>query len=50
MAEIIKAGYFTKIIGNFGENMVCNWLARSGFEVALVDSGTGTQFRSTLNK
>jgi len=37
MAEIIKAGYFTKIIGNFGENMVCNWLSRSGFEVALLD-------------
>jgi hypothetical protein len=37
MAEITKTGYFTKIIGNFGENLVCNWLARSGFDVALLD-------------
>jgi len=36
-AEITKGGYFTKIIGNYGESMVCNWLSRSGFEVALVD-------------
>jgi hypothetical protein len=36
-ATITKSGYFSKIIGNFGENLVCNWLSRSGFEVALVD-------------
>jgi Holliday junction resolvase-like predicted endonuclease len=35
--EITKSGRFTRIIGNFGENIVCNWLSRSGFEVALVD-------------
>lgn len=35
--EINKKGLFSKIIGNFGENIVCNWLSRSGFEVALVD-------------
>ena len=36
-ATITKSGYFSKIIGNFGENLVCNWLSRSGFEVALID-------------
>jgi hypothetical protein len=36
-AKITKSGYFSKIIGNFGENLVCNWLSRSGFEVALID-------------
>jgi hypothetical protein len=35
--EIMKSSRFTRIIGNFGENIVCNWLSRSGFEVALVD-------------
>ena len=35
--EITKGSRFTRIIGNFGENIVCNWLSRSGFEVALVD-------------
>src|SRR5208283_4258115 len=35
--EITKSSRFTKVIGNFGENIVCNWLSRSGFEVALVD-------------
>lgn len=35
--EIIKSTRHQKIIGNFGENMICNWLSRSGFEVAIVD-------------
>jgi len=35
--EITKGGRFAKIIGNFGENVVCNWLSRSGFDVALID-------------
>lgn len=26
-----------RIMGHFGEWLVCNWLARSGFEVAVVD-------------
>jgi Holliday junction resolvase len=26
-----------KIIGDFGEHLICNWLSRSGFEVVLVD-------------
>ncbi len=26
-----------KIVGNFGEYLVCNWLSRSGFEVCIVD-------------
>jgi len=25
------------VIGNFGEHLICNWLSRSGFEVAVVD-------------
>jgi hypothetical protein len=35
--EILKSKRHQKIIGNFGEYVVCNWLSRSGFEVALVD-------------
>lgn len=35
--DIIKSSRHQKIIGDFGENLVCNWLSRSGFEVALVD-------------
>ena len=35
--EIIKSSRHQKIIGNFGENLICNWLSRSGFEVTLVD-------------
>ena len=35
--EIIKSSRHQKIIGKFGEYMICNWLSRSGFEVALVD-------------
>ena len=26
-----------KIIGDYGERLVCNWLSRSGFEVSVVD-------------
>jgi len=35
--EIIKGSRHQKIIGDFGENLICNWLSRSGFEVAPVD-------------
>lgn len=35
--EIIKSTRHQKIIGDFGENIICNWLSRSGFEVTLVD-------------
>ncbi|MDI6840975.1 MAG: hypothetical protein QMD71_09050 [bacterium] len=35
--EITKSSRHQKIIGNFGENLICNWLSRSGFEVTLVD-------------
>jgi Holliday junction resolvase len=35
--EITKSTRHQKIIGNFGEQLVCNWLSRSGFEVMLVD-------------
>lgn len=35
--QIIKSSRHQKIIGNFGENIICNWLSRSGFEVTLVD-------------
>jgi Holliday junction resolvase-like predicted endonuclease len=32
-----KSSRHSKIIGEFGENMICNWLSRKGFEIALVD-------------
>jgi len=35
--KIIKSSRHQKIIGDFGENIICNWLSRSGFEVTLVD-------------
>lgn len=35
--DIIKSSRHSKIIGDFGENLICNWLSRSGFEVAIVD-------------
>jgi len=35
--EIVKSTRHQKIIGNFGEALLCNWLSRSGFEVAIVD-------------
>ncbi len=35
--SIEKSTRHQKIIGNFGENVVCNWLSRSGFEVTIVD-------------
>ena len=35
--EINKSSRHQKIIGDFGENLICNWLSRSGFEVVLVD-------------
>lgn len=35
--EIIKSSRHQKIIGNFGESIICNWLSRSGFEVVVVD-------------
>ncbi len=34
---IDKEGHFQKILGNFGEYLVCHWLSRSGFEVCRVD-------------
>lgn len=35
--RIVKSSRHPKIIGNFGESLICNWLSRSGFEVILVD-------------
>jgi len=35
--EISKSTRHQKIIGDFGENLLCNWLSRSGFEVAIID-------------
>jgi hypothetical protein len=34
---IVKSTRHSKIIGDFGELAICNWLSRSGFEVAVVD-------------
>jgi Holliday junction resolvase len=35
--DIVRSTRHPKIIGDFGENIICNWLSRSGFEVILVD-------------
>lgn len=35
--QIIKSSRHQKIIGEFGEHVICNWLSRSGFEVTRVD-------------
>lgn len=35
--DIKKSSRHQKIIGSMGEHLVCNWLSRSGFEVAVVD-------------
>jgi len=35
--EIIKSSRHQKIIGNFGEQLICNMLSRTGFEVTIVD-------------
>jgi hypothetical protein len=35
--DIVKSTRHQKIIGNFRESFICNWLSRSGFEVALID-------------
>lgn len=37
MMEIEKSSRHQHIIGKYGEYMLCNWLSRSGFEVAIVD-------------
>lgn len=36
-ANIQKSSRHQKIIGDFGENLICNWLSRSGLEVSIVD-------------
>jgi hypothetical protein len=35
--EINKSTRHQKIIGDFGEALLCNWLSRSGFEVTIID-------------
>jgi Holliday junction resolvase-like predicted endonuclease len=35
--DITKSTRHQKIIGHFGESLICNWLSRSGFEVSLID-------------
>ena len=35
--EISKSSRHQKIIGEYGEYSICNWLSRSGFEVIRVD-------------
>ena len=35
--EIKKSSRHSKIIGDFGEQLTCNLLSRSGFEVSIVD-------------
>ena len=37
LMEIVKSSRHGKVIGSFGENIICNWLSRSGFEVIIVD-------------
>ena len=35
--QIEKSSRHQHIIGKFGEYLLCNWLSRSGFEVAIID-------------
>jgi Holliday junction resolvase len=35
--EIIKSSRHSKIVGDFGERLVLNWLSRSGFEASILD-------------
>jgi hypothetical protein len=35
--EIQKGTRHQKVIGQFGEHLICNWLFRSGFEATIVD-------------
>ena len=35
--DIRKSTRHQKIIGQFGESLICNWLSRSNFEVSIVD-------------
>lgn len=35
--DIDKSTRHQKVIGDYGERLVCNWLSRSGFEVSVVD-------------
>ena len=35
--QINRSTRHQKIVGEFGEHLVCNWLSRSGFEVSRVD-------------
>lgn len=35
--SIIKSTRHQKVIGNYGELLICNWLSRSNFEVLVVD-------------
>lgn len=46
---IQKSSRHQNIIGKFGEWLICNWLSRSNFEVALVDQ-TGMDIIAYNNK
>ena len=35
--DITKSTRHQKIIGDYGEMLICNWMSRSGFEVTVVD-------------
>ena len=35
--DITKSTRHQRIIGDYGEMLICNWLSRSGFEVTVVD-------------
>ena len=35
--DINKSTRHQKVIGEYGERLICNWLSRSGFEVSVVD-------------
>jgi len=37
VSSIDKSSRHQKIIGDFGEAILCNWLSRSGFEVTVID-------------
>jgi hypothetical protein len=36
-AHIDRAARYAAVMGKFGEWLICHWLLRSGFDVAIVD-------------
>ncbi len=41
--RIDRTSRYAAVMGKFGEWLVCHWLSRSGFEVAILDQGRTTR-------